>query len=195
MILALLTGCMGKSKPARFYTLTPVYESGTVMKEKSFESGLAVGIGPVKIADYLNQSRIVTRTAGNRIRQAEFDQWTGSLQDNLVRTLAENLGFLLATDHVFIYPWRSFVPVDCQVMVDIVRFDGGLGKEVVLVARWSVLTGERDKKLATVQRSEIHEKTGGEGYAEFVAAQSRALAGLSREIAAEIEEAVLKTGT
>jgi len=186
IIIIALTGCFGKSKPARFYTLTAISDGRVT--EADAASNAAIGIGPVKIADYLEQSRIVTRSSDNVMKQADFDQWSGSLRDNLTNVLAENIGLLLGTGQVYLYPWRTYIPVDYQVTVDIVQFDGQPGKEVVLVARWSVLSGG-ENELITTKRTEIREKTSGSGYEAFVAAQSRALGKLSHDIAREIQAA------
>ena len=188
IILIALAGCLGRSKPARFYTLTSISEGMITQKGDNQASKIAIGIGPIKLADYLVQSRIITRTSDNMIKQAEFDQWNGNLRDNLTNVLAENIGHLLGTGQIYIYPWRTYIPIDYQVIVDIVRLDGQPGKEVVLIARWSVLTGE-ENNLITTRRSDIREKTATNGYNAFVAAQSRALGRLSKDVVEVIHSA------
>jgi len=183
-----LGGCMGKSQPPRFYTLTSIADGKVIPATEGPARNAAIGIGPVKLADYLDQSRIVTRSSGNRIVQAEFDQWSGSLKDNLTNVLAENIGSLLATDRVFLYPWRTYMPVDYQITVDVVRFDGEPGKEVFLVARWNVMGADK-KTLFAMQRSDIREQTDTGGYEGLVAAQSKALGHLSQEIAEAVRTA------
>jgi uncharacterized lipoprotein YmbA len=189
VVFIALAGCIGgKSQPSRFYTLTSVSEGQGVQAGTEQAGNVDVGIGPVKVADYLNQNRIVTHTSTNRIDQAEFDQWTGSFKDNLTNVLAENIGYLLGSERISIYPWRSFIPIDYQVTVDIVRCDGQLGKEVVLVARWNVLKGKK-KELSAMKRSDIRVEIGADSYEALVAAQSRALAKLSSEIVQAIQTA------
>jgi uncharacterized lipoprotein YmbA len=189
VVFIALAGCIGgKSQPSRFYTLTSVSEGQGVQAGAEQAGNVDVGIGPVKVADYLNQNRIVTHTSTNRIDQAEFDQWTGSFKDNLTNVLAENIGYLLGSERISIYPWRSFIPIDYQVTVDIVRCDGQLGKEVVLVARWNVLKGKK-KELSAMKRSDIRVEIGADSYEALVAAQSRALAKLSSEIVQAIQTA------
>ena len=187
VMLVALNGCMGKSDPVRFYTLSSITESQVPAQGERALLNAAIGIGPVKVADYLDQSRIVTRTGDNRIEQAEFDQWSGSHKNNITNVLAENISLLVATGRVSIFPWRSYMPIDYQVTVDIVRFDGQLGGTVDLVARWSVLIG-KEKKVLAMKRSDIKEKTGN-GYDALVSAQSRALGRLSQEIAETIRSA------
>ncbi len=180
-----LAGCTGKSQPSRFYTLTSMSEG---QKGQAGTDEVAVGIGPVKVADYLDQTRIVTRTGDNNIDQAEFDQWTGSFKDNLINVLAENIGYLLRSDRISIHPWRSFMPIDYQVTLDIVRCDGELGKEVVLIARWNILRGEKQELIA-MKRSDIRVEFTGGSYEALVAAQSRALGTLGSEIVQAIQTA------
>lgn len=183
-----LGGCFGKSQSARFYTLSALPEAPLGSTPDRPARNAAVGIGPIKIADYLNQSKIVTRSGDNRLQQAEYDQWAGSFEDNLAHVLADNIGFLVPTDRIYLYPWRTSLSIDYQVVVDIVRCDGRLGEAVRLVARWSLLSGQEKEVLAT-KRSSIDETVDGNDYEALVAAQSRALARLSREIAAAIKEA------
>ena len=186
ILLIIISGCMGRSLPSRLYTITPISEDEKLSAIGSLVDSATIGIGPIKVADYLNQSRIVTRSGDNRINQAKFDQWSGNFKDNFTNVLAENIGYLLATDRISIYPWRTYMPIDYQVTVDIVRCDGQLGKDVTLVARWSVLSGEK-KKLLAMKRSNIIEKIDSDGYEVLVAAHSRALGKLSREIAKAIQ--------
>jgi hypothetical protein len=72
------------------------------------------------------------------------------------------------------------------VVVDVNRFDGELGGNTWLIARWSVFGG-RDKEVLSMRKSRIIEPLGAQGYRAMDAAQSRALANLSREIAKVIE--------
>jgi hypothetical protein len=71
------------------------------------------------------------------------------------------------------------------VGVEVVQFDGVLGGDVVLNVRWGLFESE-GKKLLLVKRSLFKEPTGTATYEAFVAAGSRAVAALSREIAEAI---------
>ena len=70
--------------------------------------------------------------------------------------------------------------------MDVIRFDGSLGGDVSLIARWAILEG-KDKKIVFARKSTIIEPSGGKGYEAMVAADSRALEKLSREIAETIK--------
>jgi len=181
-----LGGC--RSQSPRFYTLSPIQEDQVSSKRKNPAKNAVIGIGPVKLADYLDQSLIVTRTSDNQAVKAEFDRWVGSFKDNFINVLADNIGFLLSTERIYLYPWRMSVPIDYQVTVDLGRCDGRLGDAAWLEARWSIFGGP-EKKLLKINRSSIREPVMGADYAALVAAQSRALAKLSQEIAEAIQGA------
>jgi uncharacterized lipoprotein YmbA len=185
LYLVVSGGC-ARTEPSRFYTLSPLATSGTETGVEAAGEGIAIGVGPIKIPEHLDRPQIVTRTSRNELNLAEFDRWAGSLVDEFSRVLAENLSILLSTDRVSIYPWRKSVPIEYQVVVDVTRFDGELGGNARLIARWTVFGG-RDKKVHAMQSSRISEPSGGGGYEAMVAAQSRALANLSREIAGAIK--------
>src|SRR5208337_315788 len=181
-----LGGC--RSQTPRFYTLSPIQEDQVISKRKSSAQNAVIGVGPVKLADYLDQAMLVTRTSDNQAVKAEYDRWVGSFKDNFINVLADNIGFLLSTERIYLYPWRTSVPVDYQVVLDVVRCDGRLGDAAWLEARWSIFQGP-EKKLLKINRSSIREPVTGTDYAAVVAAQSRALAMLSQDIAEAIQGA------
>jgi hypothetical protein len=181
-----LGGC--RSQSPRFYALSSIQEDQVTSKRKSPVQNAVIGIGPVKLADYLDQSMLVTRTSDNQAVKAEYDRWVGSFKDNFINVLADNIGFLLSTERIYLYPWRMSVPIDYQVILDIVRCDARLGDAAWLETRWSILGGP-EKKLLKTNRSSIREPVMGADYAAVVAAQSLAVAKLSQEIAEAIQGA------
>lgn len=182
----LCVGCFGKSQSSRFYALSAMAHTAAGSLSDSPARDAAIGIGPVKIADYLDRSKIVTRTGDNRLELAEYDQWAGSFEDNLTQVMADNIGFMVPTERISLYPWPTSLPIDYQVVLDIVRFDGRLGETVDLVVRWRLMAGG-EKDVLAIKRASIRETVNGADYAALVAAQSRALATLSRQIADTIQ--------
>jgi uncharacterized lipoprotein YmbA len=179
-----LGGC--RSQSPRFYALSPLQEDQVIPTRKSPAQNALIGIGPIKLADYLDQSMLVTRSSDNQAVKAQFDRWVGSFKDNFVNVLADNIGVLLSTDRIYLYPWRLSVPIDYQIAVDVVRCDGWLGDAAYLETRWSIF-GDPGKKLLKTHRSSIREPVNGADYAALVAAQSRAVGKLSQEIAKAIQ--------
>ncbi len=204
LLLAPLVGC-GSSDPSRFYVLTSTAGAGPGGQSPSARDGVAIGVGPVTLPQYLDRPEIATRDSQNKLNLAEFDQWGGRLQDNFARVLAENLAALLETDRVSIFPWKLNTPVDYQVEVNVRRFEADPDGNVVLQARWVISRGS-DGEVLTMSKSGI----GGAGksdlgkpqfsaepstpetrkidYDALVGDMSRAVEALSRDIAAAIED-------
>jgi uncharacterized lipoprotein YmbA len=179
-------GCAG-SPIARFYTLSPVVATAEVKSpQEAPGKDLAVGIGPIRIPEYLLRKEIVTRMDENRIDLAEYDLWGGTLQDDFLRILLENLNLLLGGSRVSLIPWPGIGAVDYRVGVEVSRFDGSLGREVVLIATW-IIRESKGNTIARIRTSRIQESAGGQTYEGLVGGMSRALARLSREISEEIK--------
>jgi uncharacterized lipoprotein YmbA len=71
--------------------------------------------------------------------------------------------------------------------MDVIRFDGSLGGDVSLIVRWAILEG-KERKVVFLRKSAIIEPSGEKGYEAMVAANSRALEKLSREIADAVKK-------
>jgi uncharacterized lipoprotein YmbA len=182
-----LGGCAG-TKPAKFYTLNSLSAPGERSGAVSAERGIAVAVGPVAIPDYLDRPQILTRSGPRELKLAEFDRWAGSLEQDVSRVLTENLSGLLAPDNVTVLRWGGDAypfPAKYRVGVDMTRFEGTIGESVILAARWSV-SREEDRKILSAHESIVKERVEGQDYDALVEAMSRALTGLSREIAAAI---------
>jgi uncharacterized lipoprotein YmbA len=183
LCLLLLAGC-GVTKPSRFYILTPETDDGTTTVTATVP---AVGIGPVTFPAYLDRPEIVHRSGDHQLQYAGVHRWAEPLKVTFTRTLAENLAGLLPTDRTLLYPWPRSARPDYTVSVDVLRFDADATGMVVLVAAWEVVRVE-DGSVAGRTRSRYAEPAGAFDYPAIVAAQSRAVARLSRDIAAAMRE-------
>jgi uncharacterized lipoprotein YmbA len=182
--LLFVLGC-ANSPPTRFYTLSSLQEGGKGSREFASGQDLIIGVGPIKFPAYLDRTGIVTRSSSNRIMCSDFDVWAGSLEEDFSRALAENLSVLMSAESVIVYPRLKPGLAKYQITMDVIRFDGSLGGDVSLIARWAIFEG-KERKLMSVRKSTIVESSGAQGYEAMVAADSRALEKLSREIAEAI---------
>ena len=183
-VLLLVLGCTS-SPPTRFYTLSSLQEGGGELRGSPSDQDLAIGVGPIKFPEYLDRAEIVTRSSSNKITLSHFDLWAGSLAEDFNQVLAENLSVLLSTENVIVYPRLRPGLAKYQITMDVIRFDGSLGGDVSLIVRWAILEG-KERKTVSVRKSTIIEPSGPQGYEAMVAANSRALEKLSREIAEAI---------
>jgi uncharacterized lipoprotein YmbA len=191
--LITLGGC-ARTQPTRFYTLHPLASSETEEIAAQTSEGLMLEIGPIEIPEYLDRPQIVTRAGENEFRLTEYNQWAESLKYSTTQILTENLSILLATDRVFLFPGSGAEKTDYQVAVEIIRFDGVPGGDVVLNARWSVFGGD-EMKLLTKRRSRFNQPTNGKSYKALASAKSTILADFSREIATAIKTFSRETAT
>ncbi len=198
VLLSLALGGCSNTPPTRFYVLSAMADQAPAVPGK----GTAIGIGPVTLPQYLNRPQIVTRIGGNQLAFAEFDQWGGDLNDNVTRALAANLSSLLKTDRVSLYPWKDEAPIDYQVTIDVVSFEQDVDGSSVLTAYWSIVD-PRSGKAKLMRRSSYRDRSdtappgtavstgtsqsgGALPYDAIVAAMSRNLEALSRDIAGAI---------
>jgi len=110
----------------------------------------------------------------------------GPLQDDFSRILLEDLSSLLRGNRVSLYVWPGTGTVDYRLGVDVVRFDGIPGGDVILIANWALREG-RSNKVVKVQSSRIQEPTGAQSYEAMVGGMSGALGRLSLEIGEAIK--------
>jgi uncharacterized lipoprotein YmbA len=186
LAVVLMAGCAGASPPVDLYTLSALERSAGQTELDKSEKPLAIVVGPASFPESLDRPQIVTRKGPNRLHANEFQRWGGPLQENFLRVLGENLSILLATSRVVVFPADAPFPVDFRVLLQVQQFEGSLGKEAVLNARWSVSrTGDGDRAVRVVQ-SLIREPVASAGYEALVAAESKVLTALSREIAETI---------
>ena len=178
---AALVGC-GSSPKANFYTLGP----GAAPARAEAKASYRIAIGAVTVPDALSRPQIVTRAGANQVTINEFERWAGPLKDEIARALAANLTQLLAGASVFAYPQSANVEADYKVFVDVQRFDSAPGDAATVEALWQVRPAKGEPKFG---RSIAREATQGKDYDALVAAHGRALAAVSRDIAAAIRAA------
>jgi uncharacterized lipoprotein YmbA len=180
-LVVCFSACAGKSAPSKFYVLSSLPQSALSAAE-----GTTIGVLPVAMPDYLDRPQIVTRPSENEIKIDEFSRWAEPLKESFTRALVQNLSSLLDTAKVIRTTGSTGFPMALQVGVEVVQFDGTLGGDIVLIVKWGIF-GEGGKKLLIAKRSSFKEPTGAATYEALVAAESRAVAALSREVVEAIK--------
>ena len=184
LILALavcLSACAGKSASSKFYVLNSLPQPALSAGE-----GIVIGVFPVSMPDYLDRPQIVTRVSENELKLDEFSRWAEPLKDSFTRALVQNLSTILNTAKLIKTTQSTGSLMSLQVAVEVVQFDGTLGGDVVLIAKWGLFEAD-GKKLLLGKGSTFKEPTGAATYEALVAAESKAVAALSREIAEAIK--------
>jgi uncharacterized lipoprotein YmbA len=185
LALALLAGCA--TPPSHFYVLTPMPEAAG--RAAGMSGGrLALGLGPVTFPQFLDRPQIVARDGANRLALDEFHRWGGSLQDDFLRVWGENLGTLLDTSRILVFPAELRTPLDFRILATVLSFEGVSGREAVLKVRWVVQDGQGERVLAVREDRYTSQLSQGSGEEALVAAMSACLGAFSRDVADVVRE-------
>ena len=190
----ILGGCLGKGtqKATRFYLLEPISGISSGERASIEGEGVMLAIGPVRVRQYLNRPQIVTRTQENKIMLHDFHSWGEPLDKNFTAVLGGNLSNLLSTDRIVFFPWRRRPNFDYQIIVDVMRFDGDLGEEALLIVHykiWAVGESEGEERRIGIWKSSFSRQTRDDSYEALVSAMSELVGDFSREIAEKIKDA------
>lgn len=184
LILALaFGGCIATSNSPtpRFYALQAMDES-QVSGKFNIPSSIIIGIGPVKIPEYQNRPQIVTQDANNLITFAQFDRWGEPLDLALLRLVAANLSIMLPGVTLATSPWNLDTPVKYQVIMDVIRLESRLDKDLAFTVQWSIIDLE-NKKMVLTKRLEFSQPIEPHNYSGLARTLSMECAPLSVEIA------------
>lgn len=184
LLAATALGCLGTSPTPRFYALQPI-EMDAGAEDR--DGDLAIAVGPLHVPRYLQNPQIVSRKGSSEVEYDDQHRWAGSLESESLRVLGENLGLLLGTDRVVVYPLVGPFPMRYRVRLDVERFDGRRGDAVEMRVRWVVVDAASGEALA-VELSNLRVPTGSKSIDALVEAHGKLLEELSRQIAARIQE-------
>ncbi len=173
-----LTGCT-RHQPVPLYQL----DSGAIGVPAA-EQGIAVLLGPVAIADYLQREALLQRQADGSLTPAEDGRWAGSLAADLDQQLLRQLAARLDSQRLVLAPAAAgFVP-QVRVGLSITRLDSGPLRPAVLEAQWR-LSGADGKLLdgRLVRLEEAHNGT----LVDQVRAQSLVVQQLVKQMAEAVQ--------
>lgn len=186
----LFSGCSflkPATSTARYFVLTPLASTGAV--ESASSASIALGVGKVKLPDYLFNSSLAIRKGTSEIEYSPSILWAERLDTGFQRVLAANLACALATDRVQLSNWeRAAVSVEAYVTIE--QFDVDSVGRGVLVARWRLLAPGGDQPLAAGEtRLDRAGPPPGSEPAGAVATLSGLLEEMSRQLAQTIRAA------
>ena len=175
--LLAMAGCAATT-PAQFYQL----QQGSQALPKA-GGGVAVLLGPLKLADYLQRETLVQRQADDSLVISQQARWAGSLQDDVAQVLLRQLAGRLDSSRLALYPDRVGFKPEAQLLLSISRLDSGPYQPAVLEAQWRLLDGSGKMHDSRVVR--LEEQHNGE-LTDQVRAQSVLLQKLASEMSAAV---------
>ncbi|AUT71899.1 PqiC family protein [Paraburkholderia hospita] len=173
-----LVGCA--SSKSEFYTLSAEAPRESV----NHGSPVTVVIGAVNVPELVNRPQIVVRAGTNHVTIDEFARWAEPLKSQIPRVFVADLSQLLNSPRVSTLPIGGDAAAAWRVRIDVQSFDASLGDTASVDVLWSVLPPGNAPPITG--RTIASEPCAGAGYDAVVVAWSRALATVSRAIAAGI---------
>ncbi len=187
--LLLCSGCVSvaSSPNPRFYMAASM--SKEQLKERfDITPGAIVAVGPVNIPLFQDRPQIVTKNENGTLNFAQFDRWAEPLDSAITRMLSDDMSVMLPAANFQLFPCNFAIPVDYQVVVDIVQLDSCLEKNMMLSAQWTIIDAKTRKMILT-KRSQFVQAIEPRNYLGLSHALSQEVASLSREIAQELSGA------
>jgi len=184
VLMVTVTGCFGGGPKPAFYTLSAA--SGAAAGPASAaKPTLGLAVGPIEFPRYLDRPEIVSRDGSHTLIVADAHRWGGSLRSDILRVVADDLGRLLGTPRVVVYPTEPRFKADYRVLLDVREFERIPGGNVVLRVRWTIESAG-DGEAVAVEESRIEQPVTSSSIEDLVAAESAALGGVTRLIAERI---------
>ena len=136
VVVSLLIGACGSSPPVRYFALSPM---DSVQRQDS-DDAVTLGVGPIRLPEYLNRSQIVTRGGGSELEIDEFSRWAEPLTQALHRVVSTDVDNMMNGVMVIAFPWEAAVQndVDYRLIGEITRFDADRSGRVVLDIQWAI---------------------------------------------------------
>ncbi len=148
-LAVLVTGCSLFSAPTvtptRYFVLTSDRSLGIGTQELN---EMSLGVGPFSVPSYLGRPQMVNRTDANQVVFSQFDRWAEPVESGFQRVLAENVGRVVGTSQVVLFPWYE-IPLEYQVKGEVLRFESNSDGEVVLECIWTIMRLDPKKYLIT----------------------------------------------
>ena len=183
-IIALLTGVLGLAgcsthQPAALYQL----DSGSP-GQPAQSAGMAVVLGPISVADYLQRETLLQRQPDGSLSAATDGRWAGSLSADIDQLLVRQLAWRLDSQRVVQAPAPAGFSPDVQVLLSITRLDSGKDLPAVLDAQWRLI----DRRGQVRDNRIVHlEQPHGGSTADQVKAQGKLLQQLSEQLAVALK--------
>lgn len=186
-VVFMLSAC-ASSSPVRYFSLSPI----DAEFRQDADDVVMLGLGPIRMPEYLNRSQIVTRGANAEMQVDEFSRWSEPLTTSLMRIVAADVDNLLQGVVVVVFPYEPLVrdQVNYRLVGDVSRFEADYLGRIVLEVQWSVadINGEvivpMRRNRYQVQASVVDDSSA------VVVAMNDALGQFSRDIATKLEAAL-----
>ena len=191
VLTLVLSGCMRNSGPAQFYMLNADSGIADTVRVPAASQGAVIGLGPIRIPEYLNRPQMIVAISDNEYRLFEDHRWAERLDQNISLALFKALPRQIGTDRIVRFPWSQRQVIDYQVGIDILEFNVDANGQSRLIAQWFI---KRKDKPTIDRRSDYLFPASTTDQAVMVKAQSQCLTKLGQEISATLRQLMASEG-
>ena len=184
-VVSLMIVACGSSPPVRYFALSPMDS----VQQQDPDDSVTLGVGPLRLPEYLNRSQIVTRGGGSELEVDEFSRWAEPLTQALHRVVSTDVDNMMNGVTVIAFPWEAVVhnEVDYRLLGEVTRFDADRSGRVVLDIQW-VISDVSGEVVVPPRRSRYETRAARpDDPAIVVSAMNDALAMFSRDVVSELE--------
>ncbi len=183
---ATVTGCVPghKSKTQSFYLLTTRVQATSI----SATANTSIGIGPVRVAPFLQRPQIVTHGGSGGLNVAETQRWSEPLEQGIQRVLLQNLTALTGAD-TRNFPWTQATIPHYALRVDVIDLDRGANGNALLEVSW-ILEDITHNKMLVSRRERL---TAAIATSDDTTAATTALTNAYSELFAQLAQQVAQT--
>lgn len=184
LTLLLTSACLSNKAPAiKLYVL---HHPASVSADN--DAQYSVELSRVNVAAYLDRPQIVSRRGQHQLHIAEYHQWAGNLQKDLMNSMSNNLAQQLPQARLYSATHRASRTPNYRVQINILSFEHQSDGHVHLDAQWQVIPASPAQPLPSQQTRLVSEQTiKGDDYKSIVTAMSQLYITLSAGIAKQIQ--------
>ena len=187
MLVLFLSACMRSNKSVQFYRLNASAAMVDIIQEPELTNQALIGLGTIRIPDYLNRPQMVIAISDNQYQLSEEHRWAERLDENISLVLTKLLSSQLGSNRILRYPWSLRQAVDYQVSIDIIEFHIDALGQSRLIAQW--LIKRKDQSIFS-RRFNYQVSASTTDYEIMVSAQSACLTKLGQDIAVTLKQLI-----
>lgn len=187
-VCALASLCLaacGSTPPSRYFSLSPT----VAVAEPEPGSTVALGLGPIRMPDYLERTQLVTRGAGQELSVHQYSRWAEPLSKSFHRILAVDVDNSVDGLIVVGFPWDfdAVAELDYRLLGDVTQFEADQSGRVILDVQWGVVELDTNERVVLPRRTRYETRAASAGDpASITSAMNEALGELGRDIASEM---------
>jgi uncharacterized lipoprotein YmbA len=181
--LTLTLSACSTSPSSKYYFLSAEPIAAVPAKAKD----LRIVVGPITVPTLNDRPQLISQTGKNEVQIYEYHRWAGSLNSNISSVIVANIAQAVGTQNVWSFSQSTQTKYDYQVFIDVQTLVSKPGDEVIIDALWTIKSTKAGQNEPKVGRTLVHESVAGDGFDALVAAQSRAFAKVSKDIALKID--------